>query len=155
MKYAKDRRPTRLTAGKLGALILTLLVFSLALAGNPTPLKGGGSGTVIGVDPHATYVELTIEGSGEGTHLGHFTRLEVLQIDGTGGVSGSITFTAANGDTLTVAVAGQFISATTVVGTYSITGGTGRFVGATGSADFVAVSADGIHLDFEFDGLIS
>ena len=140
---------------RLGTAMLALFVFGIALAGETTPFKGWGSGVVIGVNPQPTYVELTIEGSGQATHLGRFSRLEVIQIDGTGGISGTIVFTAAGGGTVTVSVSGHFVSATDVVGTYTIIGGTGRFAGATGGTDFVAVSADGIHLDFEFDGLIS
>jgi hypothetical protein len=120
-----------------------------------TPFKGWGSGQVVAANQQPTYLELTIAGSGQSTHLGRFSRHEVLQIDGTGGIIGTIDFTAANSDVLSVQVTGQFISATTAVGTYTVTGGTGRFAGATGSASFVAVSLDGIHVDVRFDGFLN
>src|SRR5688500_17319808 len=133
---------------RFAAALSALFVFGIALAGVSTPFKGWGSGMVIGVNPQPTYTELTIAGSGQSTQLGRFSRLEVIQVNGTGGIAGTIDFTAANGDVLSVVVAGQFISLTTAVGAYTITGGTGRFDGATGSADFTAVSPDGINLTF-------
>lgn len=157
-KLMKDIRRPSYSGGpvaRLVAAILMLSVFCLALGGDMTPFKGWGTATVTGVNVQPTYTELTIEGTGQATHLGRFSRYEVLQINATGGVSGSIVFTAANGDTLTVAVAGQFISATTAVGTYTVTAGTGRFAASTGTADFVAVSLDGLHVTFRFNGAIS
>jgi hypothetical protein len=127
----------------------------MSMAASMTPFKGWGSGQVVAANQQPTYLELTIDGSGQSTHLGRFSRHEVLQIDGTGGVIGTIDFTAANGDVLSVQVTGQFISGDTAVGTYTVTGGTGRFVGASGSASFVAVSLDGIHVDVRFDGFLN
>ena len=143
------------TLTRFAATLLALFVFGLALAGDSIPFKGTGSGMVIGVNPQPTYLELTITATGQSTLLGHYTRYEVIQVDGVGGITGIIDFTAANGDVLTVSVAGQFTSATTVDGTYTVTGGTGRFAGETGSADFHVVSPDGIHIEVEFNGLVS
>ena len=140
---------------KIAAALLALFVFGIALAGVSTPFKGWGSAVVVAVNPQPTYTELTLVGSGQSTHLGRFSRSEVVQINGTGGLSGTIVFTAANGDTITVSVAGQFISATEAVGTYTVTAGTGRFAGASGGATFTVVSLDFIHADFTFDGDIS
>ena len=52
--------------------------------------------------------------------------------------TGTATFTAANGDTLTATVLGQATPTTTpgvllIVEVYTITGGTGRFADATGT----------------------
>ena len=51
--------------------------------------------------------------------------------------TGAATFTAANGDTLTATVAGQATptgpTTLSIVEIYTITGGTGRFAGATGN----------------------
>jgi hypothetical protein len=51
--------------------------------------------------------------------------------------TGTATFTAANGDTLTASVVGQATPTTpgmiSVVEVYTITGGTGRFVHTTGT----------------------
>jgi hypothetical protein len=51
--------------------------------------------------------------------------------------TGTATFTAANGDTLTAGVVGQATptgpTALSIVEVYTITGGTGRFADATGT----------------------
>jgi hypothetical protein len=51
--------------------------------------------------------------------------------------TGTATFTAANGDNLTASVAGQATrtgpTMLSIVEIYTITGGTGRFAGATGN----------------------
>jgi len=70
------------------------------------------------------------------------------------GPSGKIDYVAANGDELFTSFEGGFVSPTEVVGTYEITGGTGRFNGATGSAKFRAVT-DFQSVKAEFSGTIS
>jgi len=63
---------------------------------------------------------------------------------------GAATFTAANGDTLTATVEGQATPTSpgmlSIVEVYSITGGTGRFAGATGTftLESVANQATGV-----------
>ena len=81
---------------------------------------------------------MLIEGTGNATQLGRFT-VEVPHLVNqatlTGG--GSYEFTAANGDTLTADFTGRATLASpgvlSIVETATITGGTGRFAGATGS----------------------
>jgi hypothetical protein len=80
-----------------------------------------------------------LRGTGTATHLGKYT----LEGDFTVNTStlagaGTLTFTAANGDVLTATVVAQAtptpgFTGATVVETATITGGTGRFAGATGS----------------------
>ena len=81
---------------------------------------------------------VTREGTGTATYLGKYTehvteQINVLQLHGTG----SATFTAANGDTLSASVDGQATrtgpTTLSIVENYTITGGTGRFADATGS----------------------
>lgn len=93
------------------------------------PFRGSAHGMVTGVAPPN---ELIIEATGTVTHLGRFTREERLFLNGDGSFSGTIVFTAANGDELWAAFDGAFASATTAEGTYTFTGGTGRFADATG-----------------------
>jgi hypothetical protein len=79
------------------------------------------------------------EGGGTATHLGKYTEHVTAQINLlTMHATGTATFTAANGDTLTATVEGQAsLTATpgvlSIVEVYTITGGTGRFADATGS----------------------
>ena len=140
------------------AVLLTTLVTGVAsaIAGNQVPWRGTAAGSVVDVTPTPTGVLLTIHASGHSTQLGHFNRVEQLLLDpGTGTFTGSIVFVAANQDELHVTMVGGFVSPTTAVGSYTVVGGTGRFVGASGSAAFEAVSPDGIHLVATFDGTIS
>ncbi len=82
---------------------------------------------------------VTASGSGEATHLGRYTvnyQVEV-NIPTLAGV-GSAQFVAANGDRLFAEGSGQATETgtpgvVTIVETHTITGGTGRFAGASGS----------------------
>lgn len=81
---------------------------------------------------------------GKGTHVGAFTKVtsDVVNI-ATGEVEGSFTMTAANGDHVTGVYVGIVVFGSTP-GTFSwvlettITGGSGRFSGATGEFVFIA-----------------
>jgi hypothetical protein len=116
------------------------------------PFKGVATGTVTGVDPSGAIV---IAATGNATHLGDFTRTEYIFFGPGGTISGTVVFTAANGDQLWADFSGGFTSPTTLAGTYTFTGGTGRFKSATGTASFDATTLDGIHVAVSFDGSIS
>ena len=78
------------------------------------------------------------EGTGTATYLGKYTEHVTLQVNVlTGSATGAATFTAANGDTLTASITGQSTPTSpgvlSIVEVYTITGGTGRFAGATGT----------------------
>ena len=88
-------------------------------------------------------------GSGQATHLGRFTQEGMVVVDADGSAEGTEVFTAANGDQLFMEVKGaptdecgpatiEFIP---ICGTFTVTGGTGRFSDASGKADFVGVIA--------------
>jgi hypothetical protein len=98
--------------------------------------------------------ELVVEYTGTATHLGAYTREEHLFLNPDGTFTGTIVFTAANGDELWVDFAGGFVSPTTAVGTYAFTGGTGRFADATGTATFDADTPDGVNVAVTFAGAI-
>jgi hypothetical protein len=87
------------------------------------------------------------------THLGRITRVATALIRPDGTVEGEVVFTAANGDQLAAELHGAF-SPTTILGTYTFTGGTGRFEGAAGEADFHAVTSDGIHVAIDIAGTV-
>lgn len=111
-------------------------------ATSTTPFKGRLEGIA---DPPAfepppsPFFSAHLLASGNATHLGRFTmdyshRVNLLTLAGTG----TAVFTAANGDTLTTSVEGTATptsspTAFTVLETHTVTGGTGRFAGATGS----------------------
>jgi ELWxxDGT repeat protein len=123
-----------------------------AVGSHLRPFKGVAEGTVTGIDPSGAIV---IASTGYATHLGDFTRTEYVYFGPGGAISGTVVFTAANGDQLWADFSGEFTSPTTLKGTYTFTGGTGRFSDATGTASFEAISLDGIHVAVSFDGSIS
>ena len=93
-----------------------------------------GTVTVTPLDPPFAFV--LIKASGTASHLGRFT-LEIphrVNFANSTGV-GSFEFIAANGDRLTATFTGQAQvgPVISIVETATITGGTGRFAGATGS----------------------
>jgi hypothetical protein len=98
-------------------------------------------------------LHLTGSATGQATHLGQFTRHECIAIDG-GAIEGSLVFVAANGDRLRASVSGGFIGVGVAAGTYTFTGGSGRFANATGEVNFIAV-LDGLEFTVVFDGDIS
>ena len=106
------------------------------------PFKGSLEG-VVTVTPvpgsPPTIVDVLVEGTGNATHLGQFTLAIPHRVNrATRTAIGSYHFTAANGDTLSADFTGQSMPTATlgvisIVETATITGGTGRFAGATGS----------------------
>ena len=141
-------------------LAICVLSISLTAASAPntfksTPFKGRGKGQIVGLVPTQLGVEISAVGSGESTHLGRFEREEhILLNPETGTFTGTIEFTAANGDVLWCSVTGGFTGPGIGEGTYTITGGEGRFENATGSADFNVVQSDPVNFTFDFSGTI-
>ena len=112
--------------------------------GTSVPLSGsftGHSAAVFNCPPTCPPTSFTSSGTYEGTatHLGRFSAEFVDIVDiATETATGTIDFTAANGDVLRTTTAGgqegftpPNISSVSSVAT--ITGGTGRFAGATGA----------------------
>jgi hypothetical protein len=104
-------------------------------------------------------------GAGEATHLGQFVWSDVEYADfaaipGGVAVTGTFTMTAANGDALygTLKTVGYFDADGNLVihGTYEFTGGTGRFVNASGSGDIDAIAylSPGLPFEGTIDGTI-
>ncbi len=127
-------------------------------ADDGVPLKGYADYTLtsIAVEPDGTVV-LTYDGTGNATQLGLFTAEAHIYPHGDGTYSGTVTFTAANGDQVFFSVEAVFTSPTTTVGRATITGGTGRFLNATGEVRFAEVFSDATHAQVHqtFDGTIS
>ena len=131
----KIRHP--LFVGLVAAFTVSLAIVAVSAVAAETPFKG----TVNAVETGDGRSPDPLLGSG-----GHGQRHVSRQVhrardDGDQpsdlDVTGTATFTAANGDTLFATVAGQATrtSPTTlsIVEVYTITGGTGRFADATGS----------------------
>jgi hypothetical protein len=108
-------------------------------AGDQVPFKGSFEGDVTVTPLTPPFVMVDVEATGEATHLGTFT-LDIPHVvnRATRTAAGSYEFTAANGDKVYAEFTG-LASPTEVPGvlyieeTATITGGTGRFAGATGS----------------------
>ncbi len=139
----------------LAAVTLTVAVHP-ARADAQVPFQGRAEGAIASVAPDPAGAVLTVLANGYATQLGQFSREEVVLFNPFAGtLAGVIVFTAANGDQLFGLVAGGFISPTTATGAYTFTGGTGRFTNASGRAEFVLSTPDGIHFSVEFEGTLS
>lgn len=131
-------------------LVLLLSLASPVAAADGLPFKGRLDGTVVVTPIDPPIASVVISATGTATHLGRFTLLvphtvnQALRVG-----SGTYEFTAANGDHLIA----SFTATATLLApgvlstseTATITGGTGRFAGATGSftATRIFVVADG------------
>ena len=127
------------SATRFALAVLTVLgLASQSVAGKQVPFKGSLDGvvTTTGTPP---IVSVNVDATGNATHLGHFTLAIPHEVNRTTSTAtGSYHFTAANGDTLSADFTGQATPTTTpgvlsIVETATITGGTGRFAGATGN----------------------
>ena len=123
--------------GLVAAFAVLLGTVAVSAVAAETPFKGTvnavETGTVQFPIRHATR-----EGTGTATYLGRYTVHVTLQVSVlTLAATGTATFTAANGDTLSASVVGQATrigpTVLSIVEVYTITGGTGRFADATGS----------------------
>ena len=127
--------------------VLTALALSAttATARENLPFRLGDEGTITFTSESTA----TTAGTGSATHLGRITSDgnltivgEASCIDNEVGFLAEMqdTFTAANGDTVTTAITMQLCPIAPGiyhgVGTYIVTGGTGRFANATGSGVF-------------------
>ena len=138
-----------LTHSKNSTILPLLIALALsALTANASqnlPFRLGDEGTITFTSPSTA----TTAGTGNATHMGRITSDGNLTIVGEAScvdnevgfsVEMQDTFTAANGDKLTTAITMQLCPIASGiyhgVGTYVVTGGTGRFAGATGSGVF-------------------
>lgn len=105
-------------------------------AAQSVPLKGSFQGTQASTPLQPPFVLVNGSGTGNATHLGWFTVEFPHTVNfATRTGEGTFTFTAANGDTLTADFTGQAQPGpiVSIVENATITGGTGRFAGATGA----------------------
>jgi hypothetical protein len=127
------------TASLALAVLAVLGLAGPVAAGEQVPFKGTleGDVTVTPLDP--PFVHVDVDATGNATQLGRFSLAIPHKVNlKTRTAIGSYEFTAANGDTLFAEFTGQ-ATPTEIPGvlyieeTATITGGTGRFAGATGS----------------------
>ena len=123
---------------QMAALCLTAALAGRAVAEEQSPIKGSLQGVEI-ADVQFPKAFVDGSGSGKATHLGRFTMTYELEVDLLAHETfGSSVFTAANGDSLFTDITGlgtptENPDVVSVVEAHTITGGTGRFAGATGS----------------------
>ena len=128
------------SAARLALAVLVVLGITGAVtAGEHRHFKGNLEGDVVITPLAPPFVSVLVEATGKATHLGKFT-LDIPHVvnAANGTAIGSYEFTAANGDTLTADFTGTATPTAkpgvlAIVETATITGGTGRFAGATGS----------------------
>ena len=115
------------------------------LAGEQVPFKGSLQGDVVHTPVAPTIDAVSITGTGQATHLGEYTVTVPHLVDRTArSAEGTYEFTAANGDILRAYFVGHATPTATagvlsVVEIATITGGTGRFAGATGEFTTVRI----------------
>jgi hypothetical protein len=123
--------------GLVAASAVSLASIAVSAVAAETPFKG----TVDAVETSRVVFPtafLDREGGGTATYLGRYTEHVTMQINIPSMTStGTATFTAANGDTLSASVVGRATrtgpTVLSIVEVYTVTGGTGRFADATGS----------------------
>jgi hypothetical protein len=126
------------TMYRISLLVSTLAAVAMsapARAGELVPFKDISRGVVETVGFSYPYLTTRVIGVGEATHLGHFTVDAVVVVDvstACGAAVGDWLLTAANGDTLQSHMTGCGIDAFHGGGDFVVTGGTGRFQGASG-----------------------
>jgi len=119
---------------------VTLCSNAPVYAGNQVPFKGYFTPIVLSTTPlDPTHVRLDLDVSIQATQLGkaHGPAWAILDVTTLEYVGGAL-WAAANGDAISLSFEGQFTPTETPgvlenVETFEITGGTGRFEGATGA----------------------
>jgi hypothetical protein len=128
----------------LAALAMSAGVAAPARAAEQVPFKGQEAVVLsLQPSPDPSLLYFFMSGTGVATHLGQYTTSGHHFFDPTTGctLGGESTITAANGDRLFATYTVCIVSAPSLLGEWTITGGTGRFAGATGS--YTAIGAFG------------
>ena len=121
------------------AVLAVMGLASSAAAGKQVPFEGDLDGIVTHTPLDPAHDSVDVDATGNATHLGQFELDIPHVVDHTNGTAiGSYEFTAANGDSVFADFIGQATPTSTpgvlyIVETAIITGGTGRFAGASGS----------------------
>jgi hypothetical protein len=138
---------------RIAIVVLALTICQAALAtqafgAEDVPFKGSDEGgfQLPGACAGGSLAEVVIDGTGRATQLGAYTYSATECFDAVSGAfAGSATLTAANGDAMTGTYQGQ-VSGTDDPNVIAyeeeleLTGGTGRFAGATGTLQVAGVA---------------
>ena len=132
------KRTLALTCLLLGALIAPFAAANVGSAKN-VPLKGRDMFSSVVIGGSGSVIYTADSGSGTATHLGRFTMTATEAVDLASMTvrNGTFTLTAANRDTVSGTYSGTILPG--LVGYHvsgPITGGSGRFAGATGEIIF-------------------
>jgi len=127
---------------KIVLLALACLVVSQLASADPFKLTASATSLTPPVFDGNGHMFLTASGSGSANHMGNVTFVAPHDFNLITGTYVSDAYvSASNGDILHIVSLGQFINAVDSVATWTIVGGTGRFVNATGSGT-------GVNLNF-------
>ena len=132
------------------AMLTVAALATPAVAQNPVPFHGTMQTSEVDPSFEFPLAGKALEGTGLATHLGRFTLGADFAVNVTNGTaSGTFTMTAANGDR----IVGTSLGVGTIEGgianiteTYTITGGSGRFDGASGTIVISRVLDEATHL---------
>ncbi len=131
--------PWRLPSLALLLATVTLLAFvpQSTLRGRQVPFKAGFSTEFESVLIFP-FLHISVTGEGNASHLGATTAVTTDQLVNVidGSATATYTLTGASGDTVVLALifqATDIPGGVAFAGTYTVTGGTGRLAGATGS----------------------
>jgi hypothetical protein len=134
------------TSGFLIPMFLACFAVAPVLAPTPASARDqvpftAAFGTEVQIEFVYPFFYISVTGQGNASHLGTtsaVTNNQIVNVE-TGHATATYTLTGANGDTVVLEMIFQttFLpnNAVTFEGTYTVTGGTGRFYGATGSGD--------------------
>jgi hypothetical protein len=142
------------------AVLATLGLTAPAAAKHKVPFRGSLEGVVTVTPLTPPFMFVLVEGSGNATHLGRLTWVAML-VASPVEAAGTFQFTAANGDMLFADFTGHGTPTATpgvldIEDHATITGGTGRFAGATGTFTFRHLYDIAAGFTFgSFDGTIS
>ena len=135
------KSPTTISKAAWLVVLAVAGLSATTFAGKQVPIKGEFATEFAMLAP-PPIVTIMVEGAGQASHLGRatcFTDNETVDFTQGGILTGTLTLTAANGDTLV----GRMEAMTTVdfpndvvtfAGTLTFIGGSGRFANATGTA---------------------
>jgi hypothetical protein len=120
--------------------VVPILVPTPASARDQVPFRAA-FGTEVEIEFVYPFFYISVTGQGNASHLGATSAVtdnQIVNVE-TGSATATYTLTGANGDTVILEMVFQttFLpnNAVTFEGDYTVTGGTGRFYGATGSGN--------------------